>query len=147
MAGTVLLACSGGDDSSNGEAGTEAGPTEAGDETVDCSGTAGTMVGAETDFPMGTWTLVQSLYVVAQDANGFYAYTAICTHQGCTIFKPNSNGDAICPCHGSEFDGNGKVINGPAVLPLQHFAVNICGGNVFVDDTMTVNASTRTPPQ
>jgi Rieske Fe-S protein len=141
-ASTLLLACFG--DSSTG---TDAAAEAADESSVDCSGTSGLVVGAETDFPAGTWALVQT-FIVAQDGNGFFAYSAICTHQGCLINPPNpNNGTTLCQCHGSEFDGNGSVIAGPAFQALQHFAVNICGGNVYVDTQSPVNSSTRTPPQ
>jgi Rieske Fe-S protein len=145
IGGALVLAC-GGDDSST-DAGDEGeAAAESGDETGDCSGTSGTLVGAETDFAMGTWKLVQR-FIIAQDANGFFAYSAVCTHAGCVVDPPSTNGHAFCHCHGSTFDGNGNVTQGPALFPLQHFAVNICGGNVYVDETKKVTASTRTPPQ
>jgi Rieske Fe-S protein len=144
LAGAVVVACSG-DSSGDDAAGTDGGD-EGGDETVDCSGTAGSDVGPETSFAQGTWTLVQT-YIVAQDANGFFAYSAICTHQGCLVQPPASDGSTVCFCHGSQFDGNGNVTLGPAFQPLQHYAVNICGGEVFVDQSTPVSKSTRTPPQ
>lgn len=150
VAGAALVGCFNGDTTGD-DANTDAAPEAADETSVDCSGTAGILVGAETDFPVGTWTMVNSTsfnpYIVAQDSNGFYAFTAICTHQGCIVDAPDSTGVTICPCHGSEFDGNGKVIFGPAVLPLAHYAVNICGGMVYVDGSTRVNAATRTPPQ
>ena len=50
--------------------------------------------------------------VIYRTAQGFLAYSLICTHLGCTLEE-----DGIgfsCPCHGSEFDSEGKVIQGPA---------------------------------
>jgi hypothetical protein len=46
----------------------------------------------------------------------------------------------------SRFDGNGAVIVGPAVRPLAHWALTICNGQVSVDPSQRVPASTRTPP-
>ncbi len=145
--GAVAVACfspSSSDDSSNTDAGDEG---DAGDqpETDPCASTPGKYVGDETTFAEGSWTLVGEI-IVAQDANGFYAYTAICTHQGCLVGKPASTGRTICPCHGSEFDGNGKVLVGPASSPLKHFAVAVCNGGVYVDNSTVVSATTRTPP-
>jgi Rieske Fe-S protein len=142
---TVATACfSASDDSSTGD---DAAVDEVGDEPEDdpCASTPGTYVGDETTFAQGTWTLVGQL-IVAQDANGFFAYTAICTHQGCIIGKPASNGHSTCPCHFSQFDGNGKVLVGPASTPLRHFALAVCNGGVYVDTSTVVSASTRTPP-
>jgi Rieske Fe-S protein len=39
-----------------------------------------------------------------------------CTHLGCRL-TATEDGFA-CPCHGSHFDRRGRVLNGPARLPL-----------------------------
>src|SRR5947209_700247 len=129
----TLVGCSGDDTNIDGDAGGEASA---------CSG-LGARVGAVTDFPLGTWTLKGGV-IVAQDAGGLYAFSAICTHQGCAVGPPGSNGATVCPCHGSEFDGNGNVTLGPATSPLPHFAVNVCEGNVFVSSKKSVDPTTRT---
>jgi Rieske Fe-S protein len=129
----TLVGCSG-DDTSGAEAGVEA---------ATCGG-LGVRTGAVTDFPLGTWTLAGGV-IVAQDADGLFAYSAICTHLGCTIGSPDANGTSVCPCHGSQFDGNGKVVTGPATSPLAHFAVHVCDGNVFVDGKKSVDPTARTP--
>jgi Rieske Fe-S protein len=100
--------------------------------------------GALTSFPVGKWKKVNGA-IVGHDVNGLFAYTTVCTHQGCTIGAPASDGTTTCPCHGAMYDGNGSVIQGPASQPLEHFAVSVCDGNVYVDSTMTVPADTRTP--
>jgi len=116
-----------------------------GEAAATCDPSLGKRVGAETTFPAGTWKLVGQL-IVAQDSVGFFAFSAICTHQGCLVDPPASNGSTFCPCHGSRFDGNGNVLVGPAVTPLRHYAVNLCNGDVYVDTSKPVGSSTRTPP-
>lgn len=115
---------------------------------ADCDTTPpGKDVGDVANFPSGTWTLAgtsRDPFVVAQDDSGVFAYSAVCTHQGCEIGKPDSSGKSTCPCHGAQFDGNGAVLRGPARTPLVHYAVAICSGHVFVDTSTTVAASTRT---
>jgi Rieske Fe-S protein len=77
---------------------------------------------------------------------GVYAMTMICTHQGCTINAP-SGGRFSCPCHGSQFDRNGAVLQGPATRPLQHFAVEIDAmGNIIVHTNTNVGANVRVMP-
>ena len=48
---------------------------------------------------------------IARDAQGVYAMTLICTHDGCDISQNGSVGSnvIICDCHGSRFDANGNV--------------------------------------
>ncbi|HLH70843.1 MAG TPA: ubiquinol-cytochrome c reductase iron-sulfur subunit [Candidatus Dormibacteraeota bacterium] len=54
--------------------------------------------------------------------------SATCSHLGCQI-NPPSGGQKIflCPCHGSEFDLRGKVVHGPAIAPLSHYAWHASG--------------------
>jgi Rieske Fe-S protein len=109
---------------------------------------AGVDVGDVANFPAGSWSSAGSSndpYVVAQDANGYFAFSAICTHQGCQVNPPNAaTGKSSCPCHGAQFDGNGAVLRGPARSPLPHYAVAVCGSHLYVDSSTTVDASTRT---
>ena len=51
----------------------------------------------------------------------FKAISMICTHQGCTTNWVNSAQQFQCPCHGSKFDKDGKVIQGPATQNLKTY--------------------------
>src|SRR5215213_8466758 len=55
----------------------------------------------------------------------FVAYSAVCTHQGCTVAY--KGGDLACPCHGSVFDParGAEVIAGPAPRPLPEIPVKV----------------------
>ena len=44
----------------------------------------------------------------------------VCTHNGC-IIGIKADQSFLCSCHGSSFDANGGVTNGPANLPLDIF--------------------------
>ena len=52
-------------------------------------------------------------------------YSRNCTHAGCTIGGFSSSGISSCQCHGSMFDTNGNVINGPAAIPLNQYSATI----------------------
>jgi len=49
-----------------------------------------------------------------------YAIKPICTHLGCTVNWHEDKDRFICPCHGSQYDPQGRVVHGPAprALPL-----------------------------
>jgi arsenite oxidase small subunit len=68
--------------------------------------------------------------LVHLDSGDFVAYSAICTHQGCTVAY--QGGQLACPCHGSVFDpaSGGAVVTGPATRPLPEIPVKVQGGEV-----------------
>ena len=72
----------------------------------------------------------QPAVLVHLQSGDFVAYSAVCTHQRCTVAY--RNGQLACPCHGSVFDAeNGaEVVNGPAQLPLQEIPVEVRGGEI-----------------
>ena len=64
-------------------------------------------------------------------ADDVRAFSAVCTHQGCTV-DGVADGLISCPCHGSRFDAaTGAVRNGPAARPLAKVAVVVRSGKVF----------------
>lgn len=69
--------------------------------------------------------------VVAQPTAGkAVAFSAICTHMGCTVAPAGKT--LNCPCHGSVYDAaTGKVLSGPAPAPLPAVAVHVTDGKVF----------------
>lgn len=72
--------------------------------------------------------------VLFRTKTGVFAYSAICTHQGCTVAYKSSNKTLHCPCHGAEFDpfANGKAVAGPARDPLSAVKVKIEGNWVVL---------------
>jgi cytochrome b6-f complex iron-sulfur subunit len=84
---------------------------------------------------------------IGRDAQGLYAMTLICTHEGCDMSTEGSVSEqgVDCFCHGSRFDANGNVLNGPAQSPLQHFAVTVdSAGAITIDASTFVVETTRT---
>ena len=80
----------------------------------------------------GGVVLADKRIVVTQPAAGeVHAFTAVCTHQGCTV-DTVADGIIQCPCHGSRFDAStGAVVRGPAAKPLAPVTVAVRDGEVF----------------
>lgn len=101
-------------------------------------------VGAPDDFPINSVTYFQDqkVFIVRTKDGGFFAETAVCTHLGCiTQWNPEA-GQIQCPCHGSKFNRDGKVENGPAPKPLPHFALRLMpDGTLLVDTQETVEGN------
>jgi Rieske Fe-S protein len=108
-----------------------------------CPATGAIDVGPPSMFVAGTPVYFQSgNFWVVRDANGLYALTARCTHEGATTVV--RAGDFYCPRHGSLFTFDGAVVRGPATRPLTHFAMcTTASGNVGVQTTVTVAADVR----
>ena len=87
------------------------------------------------DIRVGTSVAVkgpdgQKLLVTRTGPSAVVAFSAVCTHQGCTVEPEGMVG--ACPCHGSRFDLlTGKVTGGPASRPLPSFPVRVVNGEVL----------------
>ena len=51
------------------------------------------------------------------------AFSAICTHEGCTVTYLPGQSIIWCPCHDGRYDLNGRVISGPPPRPLPEYAI------------------------
>jgi Rieske Fe-S protein len=92
----------------------------------------------------GSLRAVGDSLFLGRDANGLYAMTSICTHAGCQV-SDTSPTRLDCPCHGSRYDGNGAVLMGPALAPLQHFQVDLAAdGSITIQASIPVASSART---
>jgi len=60
------------------------------------------------------------------------AFSAVCTHLGCTVQYDTEVSVIWCPCHNGKFDLNGQVISGPPPKPLQAFVANVQGEEIVV---------------
>ena len=62
------------------------------------------------------------------------AVNAVCTHAGCIVnWSAENPAKAFgCPCHGSVFTVDGKVVQGPANKPLARYKVKLQGGDAVL---------------
>ncbi|CAL5200470.1 unnamed protein product [Lathyrus oleraceus] len=87
----------------------------------------------------GDRTLTQGLkgdptyLVVEKDRTlATFAINAVCTHLGCVVPFNQAENKFICPCHGSQYNDQGRVVRGPAPLSLAlaHCDVGVEDGKV-----------------
>jgi len=81
----------------------------------------------------GGFLLIGQADIMAINVDGaaIRAFTSICTHEQCTI-NSFANDTFTCPCHGSEFNTSGEVLQGPAPDPLTEYDVTRSGDTVTI---------------
>ncbi|MEL4894112.1 cytochrome b6-f complex iron-sulfur subunit [Crocosphaera sp. Alani8] len=91
------------------------------------------------DHNVGDRVLAQGLkgdptYLVVEGDSAIadYGINAVCTHLGCVVPWNASEDKFICPCHGSQYNAEGKVVRGPAPLSLALAHVNVNEGDKVV---------------
>jgi glycine/D-amino acid oxidase-like deaminating enzyme/nitrite reductase/ring-hydroxylating ferredoxin subunit len=57
--------------------------------------------------------------VFRDEAGELHRHSAVCTHLGCIVAWNKAASTWDCPCHGSRFAADGRVINGPASQDLK----------------------------
>jgi Rieske Fe-S protein len=85
-------------------------------------------------IPVGGGTVFADKQVVVTqpEAGTFKAFSAICTHQGCTVNKVAA-GTIDCPCHGSKYSiTDGSVVRGPARRALAPRQVTVAGDELLL---------------
>ncbi|MBT2227314.1 Rieske (2Fe-2S) protein [Nonomuraea sp. NEAU-A123] len=127
----VMTACA-----SYGSPATQASEAPAADEPSSAAPkkkkTAAKALADTGDIPSGGGKVFESQkVVVTQPTEGeFKAFTAVCTHQGCTVDEV-ADGTINCPCHGSKFKiSDGSVAGGPASEPLEEKKIKVSGGKI-----------------
>ena len=83
------------------------------------------------DVPVGSGVIVDDVVVTQPTAGVFKGFSATCTHAGCTVNKV-ADGTIDCPCHGSKYNLDGSVANGPATKPLAAKTVAVQGDSIVL---------------
>jgi Rieske Fe-S protein len=78
---------------------------------------------AEDDIPPGSGAVVRSglvKHAVYRDLDGsIRKLSAVCPHLGCIVSWNSVEQTWDCPCHGSRFDTQGRVLRGPSTNGLE----------------------------
>lgn len=102
----------------------------------EASGANTIIVAGKVDrFEPGTVSaFVQGKFYLARlEDGGFLAMSRRCTHLSCTVPWVPAENKFVCPCHSSEFDIRGEVIQPPAPRALDLYPVDIRNNIVSVD--------------
>jgi nitrite reductase/ring-hydroxylating ferredoxin subunit len=73
--------------------------------------------------------------VLVQPDGSFTAVSPICTHKGCTVDVQGER--LVCPCHGSTYDRQGRVLRGPAERALTRYEARANAQRVVIVDLRT----------
>lgn len=129
IGGSLLAACGGGGDSVAGPTGGTTAVAAVG-ATLTGNVITLTVVANPSLATTGGLVLVGRVGQAAVDTlvlnlgdNNFQAYTSICTHEACDVNR-FAQGVLVCPCHGSQYDTSGKVVQGPARGALRKYATS-----------------------
>jgi Rieske Fe-S protein len=66
----------------------------------------------------------EGIYLTRQ-GSGWLALEQTCPHQGCPVAWQVDQARFVCPCHGSEYDRLGNVVQGPSARGLYHHLVQV----------------------
>jgi len=102
----------------------------------------------ETPDPYGVilvderWKSSQRFFIV-REQDRIYALSARCAHLGCTVNWFQDLHAFKCPCHGSEYHGNGVNFAGPAPRPLDRLSISLNLDGALVVDTAVIYGPDR----
>lgn len=91
-----------------------------------------------SDYPalasVGGYAMItDKVIVIRKSSSKFIAINIVCTHKKCDVDYDGKGFE--CPCHGSTYNGNGKVLEGPATKNLKSYKVTYNSS----DNTLTIN--------
>jgi len=103
----------------------------------------GTLVAGTDEIPVDGGKIIpdDGGTVITQPSAGVYkAFTATCTHQGCTVGAV-ANNQIMCPCHGSIFSAqDGTVVQGPALRPLAAKPLAVFADRIYLTNSPAVGS-------
>jgi len=71
----------------------------------------------------------RKLLFIRDSKESVHVLDSTCTHKQCTVEYNREKQRIICPCHGSNFSVDGKVLKGPSKKPLQAFKAMLDSDN------------------
>jgi len=142
----TMIACGGGgggddgnvDGNTGGDGGVDPGYTISGNTvSIDLTKSVNSALAAVNGFKVYTIKEKSNKKIIVSQptSNSFAATSAVCTHAGCTVGYSTLGPKLQCPCHGSQYQLDGTVIVGPAVVNLVAYTTAVAGSTVTVEVT------------
>ena len=130
--GTGLLAACGGAEPASAPA--PAAPAAPGPSAPAAAAGSRVTLGQLTDVPVGGAVSVsapdgRTVLLTQPRAGEVKAFSAVCPHEGCSVGVDDDG--FSCPCHGSAFELDGSLRQGPAREGLSSYAVQVVDGQVL----------------
>lgn len=101
---------------------------------------SGTALGPASAVPVGQGRQFtdpktgQPAWLLRPSSSTVAAFSAVCTHAGCTVGYDAGAGEFVCPCHGGTYSATtGAVLGGPPPAPLARIPARIVKGEIRVD--------------
>lgn len=86
---------------------------------------------------IGGWVVLKikerDVLFIRDTAETVKVFNPVCTHKQCTVEYDPENTRIQCPCHGSRYDLEGNVLNGPAREPLTRFESELTDGRILFE--------------
>lgn len=129
---TLVSGCSGDESPTSPSGGTSVLPVMSGqfaNSRVQITTTGSTL--ANVDGAALVESIAGVFLVARTSTSTFSAIDAVCTHEGCRVDSA-SGAIYVCPCHGSRYNRNGQVVQGPARASLRQY------NTTFANDVLTI---------
>ncbi|MGZ4530683.1 MAG: Rieske (2Fe-2S) protein [Mycobacterium sp.] len=127
LAATAVGACTSTDTKPDATSSLGAAPSVS--DSAPTTGAPAKVIAKTSDVPVGSGVIVDDIVVTQPSPGVFKGLSATCTHAGCTVCDV-VGGTINCPCHGSKFNLDGSVANGPATRPLPAEAISVQGDSI-----------------
>lgn len=134
----ILAACGGG-----GEATT--GPITPGPSSITVNLSDFAALGSVGGVVAVGTVLLSPVAVVRTGQSSYLALSRVCTHQGCVINLAASG--FACPCHGSRYDSQGNVTNGPASRALARLNAVLSADGTMLTVSQALRAALQQDPR
>ncbi len=130
----VVAACTTNGEKPTASSEPAAGPTTEGNTptaTAPASPGPANAIAKTSEVPVGSGVIIDDIVLTQPSQGVFNGLSAICTHAGCTVNRV-ADGTIACPCHGSRYNLDGSVANGPATRPLATKAISVQGDSIVL---------------